>query len=275
MSNPVWKNEVFKATARSAGTLPLRTKGVVYKTLSCLLILTVSTIYMWIRFYTGRGIILPTIIAVGGGLAGFYVSYAVPGISLLSVPLFTVLEGITVGGVSALVEIFYPGIILNAVTMTYIAALLVLLMYRFDFLIIGNVAFRSVSLTVVSIIFFYLLKGLLALFSIRFLYFISPVGMGVCLAVIIVGSVNLIRDMDFVKEMEEKGIRRLAEWSAVFGIILTVGWVYLEVAKIMKICKNFLMRQVKEKGGKLTKDKRDTSVAAGEDPASKETDPEK
>lgn len=275
MANPVWKNEVFKTTAGSAGTAPLRLKSVVHKALFCLLILSVSTIYMWTGFYAGKGIVLPTVIAVGGGIAGFYVSYAIPGMSFLTVPLFTLLEGITVGGISSVIEIFYPGIILNAVTLTYIAALLVLLMYRFGFLSTGNMAFRVFSLSAGSILIFYILKFVMAVFSVHFLYFISPIGIGICLAVAAVGSANLIGDMDFIRTLEVENIRRRAEWTAAFGIMVTVGWVYLEVARIVKVFKNFISRHVRGNGQKLSGDKEDTSGTAEKDPAAGKADSEK
>lgn len=247
MANPVWKNEGFEVTAKSTGSAPLKVRNVVNKALICLFILVISTAYMWTGYYAGKGIILPTVIAVGGGLAGFYVSFRVPEISVVTVPLFMILEGLTVGGVSALVEFFYPGVVLNAVTLTYIAALLILLMYRFDFLTAGNRFFRIFTLAAGSIIIFYVLKFIMGIFSINILRFISPIGMAICLAVVVVGSINLVSDMDFIREREALGTRKRAEWTAVLGIMVTVGWVYLEVARLLYMVKRFISGQIREK----------------------------
>lgn len=247
MKNPVWKHPGFEITARSTGSTPLAVRKVVDKALLCLVILVFSTIYMWTRHYAGKGIILPTLIGMGGGLAGFYVSYRIPELSVLTVPLFMILEGITVGGVSALVEIFYPGVLLNAVVLTYMAAMLILLMYRFEFLTGGNRLFRAFSLVAGSIILFYVLKFILSIFSAEILRFISPIGMGLCLLILVVGSINLISDMEFIKEKEELGIRKRAEWTAVLGVMVTVGWVYLEVARLINLSKDFIKNKMLHK----------------------------
>ena len=247
MANPVWKNEGFEVTARSTGSSPLKVRNVVNKAMICLFILVISTAYMWTSYYAGKGVVLPTVIAMGGGLAGFYVSFRVPEISVVTVPLFMILEGLTVGGVSALVEFFYPGVVLNAVTLTYIAALLLLLMFRFDFLSAGNRFFRIFTLVAGSIIIFYVLKFIMGIFSINILKFLSPIGMAICLAVVVVGSINLVNDMDFIREREDLGIRKRAEWTAVLGIMVTVGWVYLEVARLLFMVKRFISGQIREK----------------------------
>lgn len=259
MANPVWKNKGFEITARSTGSPPLKIGDVVNKALLCLLLLIISTVFMWTRFYAGKGILLPTIIAMGGGLAGFYVSFRVPEISVVTVPLFMILEGLTVGGVSALVEFFYPGVVLNAVTLTYLAALLILFMYRFEFLTQGNRLFRTFSLATGSILLFYILKFLLGIFSINVLGFISPIGMLLCLAVVIVGSINLTSDMEFIKEREDIGIRKRAEWTAVLGVMVTVGWVYLEVARLLNMVKRFVSGQIEEKKQVFTSKRDDSS----------------
>ena len=258
MANPVWKNEGFEVTARSTGSSPLKVRNVVNKAMICLFILVISTAYMWTSYYAGKGVVLPTVIAMGGGLAGFYVSFRVPEISVVTVPLFMILEGLTVGGVSALVEFFYPGVVLNAVTLTYIAALLLLLMFRFDFLSAGNRFFRIFTLVAGSIIIFYVLKFIMGIFSINILKFLSPIGMAICLAVVVVGSINLVNDMDFIREREDLGIRKRAEWTAVLGIMVTVGWVYLEVARLLFMVKRFISGQIREKKEALIPDKTET-----------------
>ena len=258
MVNPVWKNEGFEVTAKSTGSAPLKVRNVVNKAMICLFILVISTAYMWTSYYAGKGIVLPTVIAIGGGLAGFYVSFRVPEISVVTVPLFMILEGLTVGGVSALVEFFYPGVVLNAVTLTYIAALLLLLMSRFDFLTAGNRFFRIFTLAAGSIIIFYVLKFIMGIFSINILKFLSPIGMAICLAVVIVGSINLVNDMNFIREREALGIRKRAEWTAVLGIMVTVGWVYLEVARLLFMVKRFISGQIREKKEAFIPDKTET-----------------
>ena len=244
-------------------------RKIVDKALLCLIILVLSTIYMWTRYYAGKGIILPTLIGMGGGLAGFYVSYRIPEFSVLTVPLFMVLEGITVGGVSALVEIFYPGVLLNAVVLTYMAAMLILFMYRFEFLTGGSRLFRAFSLVAGSIILFYALKFILSVFSAGILQFLSPIGMGLCLLVLVVGSINLISDMEFIEEREELGIRKRAEWTAVLGVMVTVGWVYLEVARLINLAKHFISGKINK--GKDVLNNKNKVVAQQKDSTIRET----
>jgi uncharacterized YccA/Bax inhibitor family protein len=139
------------------------------------------------------------------------------------------------------------------------AAMLILFMYRFEFLTGGNRLFRAFSLVAGSVILFYVLKFVLSVFSAGILQFLSPIGMGLCLLVLVVGSINLISDMEFIKEKEELGIRRRAEWTAVLGVMVTVGWVYLEVARLINLAKQFISGKI-NKGKDVLNNKNRTSA---------------
>jgi uncharacterized YccA/Bax inhibitor family protein len=110
-----------------------------------------------------------------------------------------------------------------------------------------------------SVILFYVLKFVLSVFSAGILQFLSPIGMGLCLLVLVVGSINLISDMEFIKEKEELGIRRRAEWTAVLGVMVTVGWVYLEVARLINLAKQFISGKI-NKGKDVLNNKNRTSA---------------
>ena len=272
MPNPIWKNPGFIEPVEKEGKKTMTLEGVLGKASFCFVLLLLATAFMWARHFTGKGNIWITLAALAGGLGSSYVSYRLPETSLIALPIHAVLEGLAVGGISAILEVLYPGVPLNAVLITFCAALLIILAYRFRLFIRLNRIIRVVFLTLTSIGLFYILGFIFRLFSISSFQFISPIGIGICLLLAALGSWNLVSDMEFIEGSVQTGARKRYEWTAVLGLLVTMGWVYLEFFRLLNFVKQFLSRQFSRQKERLTGTGRGKAVEE-KPPEQKQEDP--
>ena len=56
---------------------------------------------------------------------------------------------------------------------------------------------------------------------------------GFSVFVIIIASMNLVVDFDFIEEGAEKGAPKFMEWYGAFGLMVTLVWLYLEILKLL------------------------------------------
>src|SRR5690606_33454234 len=115
---------------RDAGAMTLN--GTVNKTAFLLVLTLAAAMYTWSRFFTG-GIegLMPF---VWGGLIGGLVVALVTVFkkewSPVTAPLYAVLEGLAIGAISAVFEQRFPGIVMQAVGLTFGTLAALLLAYR-------------------------------------------------------------------------------------------------------------------------------------------------
>ena len=56
---------------------------------------------------------------------------------------------------------------------------------------------------------------------------------GFSVFVIIIASMNLVVDFDFIEEGAEKGAPKYMEWYGAFGLMVTLIWLYFEILKLL------------------------------------------
>ena len=61
----------------------------------------------------------------------------------------------------------------------------------------------------------------------------SMYSIGFSVFVIIIASMNLVVDFDFIEEGAEKGAPKFMEWYGAFGLMVTLVWLYLEILKLL------------------------------------------
>ncbi|MDP6856318.1 MAG: Bax inhibitor-1/YccA family protein, partial [Candidatus Thalassarchaeaceae archaeon] len=81
----------------------------------------------------------------------------------------------------------------------------------------------------------YMITLFLGLFGIGIPYIHSngPIGIGFSLIVIGLGAFCLASDFDFVEKGVENGAPKSMEWRAVFGLLVTLVWIYLEMLRLL------------------------------------------
>ena len=61
----------------------------------------------------------------------------------------------------------------------------------------------------------------------------SLFSIGASLLIVVIASLNLVIDFDFIEEGAEKGAPKYMEWYGAFGLLVTLIWLYLEILRLL------------------------------------------
>jgi uncharacterized YccA/Bax inhibitor family protein len=237
-SNPVLARADFRPTS-SAGTGTMTLNGTISKTMILLGILTATATFAWLQ--TGAGISEPdklgTLFLVGivGGFGVAVYTVFRPEHAPVTAPIYAALEGLLLGALSAILNLRYRGLPVQAVVLTVATFTSMLLAYRFG-LVQATERFRTIVVSCTfAIAAFYVIALVLAMFGlyIPFLHEGGPIGIGFSLLVTGLAAFNLILDFDRI----EQGVGRAPtymEWYAAFGMVVTLVWLYLEMLRLLR-----------------------------------------
>src|SRR6266702_3662915 len=142
---------------------------------------------------------------------------------------------IALGVLSALLETKYPGIVMQAVGLTFATLAAMLLAYRSG-LIKATEKFKLGVVAATGAIALYYLIGLgLSFFGIAmpFLQGTSTTSLVVSGVIVIVAALNLILDFDFIETGVTGGAPKYMEWYGAFGLMVTLIWLYLEILRLL------------------------------------------
>ena len=236
MSNPVL-NEKFLENERVLQGEPMSINGSISKSFILFGILLVAAAYTWFLMASGYTD-MAGMLAVGGAIAGFILALVIiftrKAMHVLT-PLYAICEGFFVGGISAMFEASYSGIVFQAVTATFAAVFSMLALYRTG-LIRATEKFRSVILiSTMSIAVIYLIQIIASFFGrgIPQIFTSSNLGILFSLFVVAIAALNLILDFDFIERGAEAMLEKQYEWYGAFGLMVTVVWLYIELLKLL------------------------------------------
>ncbi|PZF63791.1 hypothetical protein DEI81_06760 [Curtobacterium sp. MCBD17_013] len=156
------------------------------------------------------------------------------------------LEGLFVGGISQVFNTQWDGIVAQAVFGTLGVFAVTLLLFTsgkvratpkatrfFLVAMLGYLAFSLVNLVLMWTGVTHSAFGLLnvTLFGI-------PLGVLIGILVVLMAAYSLVLDFDQIKTGVERGAPRIYGWTAAFGLIVTLVWLYLEILRILAILRN-------------------------------------
>ena len=61
----------------------------------------------------------------------------------------------------------------------------------------------------------------------------SLMSVGFSLFVVVIASLNLVLDFDFIEEASEMGLPKYMEWYGAFGLMVTLVWLYMEILRLL------------------------------------------
>jgi uncharacterized YccA/Bax inhibitor family protein len=236
-ANPALKQGTFAGARAAAGEPAMTLQGTATKSLVLLLLTVFAASFTWNAVATGNvGILGPAVLV--GGLGGFIVALVTifkPNVSPYTAPIYAVLEGLLLGGISSLYNQRFAGIPLQAVGLTFGVFLALMIVYRLG-LVRATEKFRlGVVAATGGIAIMYLLSFVLGFFGVRmsFLHDSSPLSIGISLVVVVVASLNLILDFDFIERGVENRAAKFMEWYGAFSLLVTLVWLYLEMLRLL------------------------------------------
>jgi uncharacterized YccA/Bax inhibitor family protein len=237
-SNPALGDNTFTGFGHVAREDQMSIQGAVNKSLLLVLCVLLTAAWTWNIFYRTMNPQAVTPLLLVGAVGGFIVALVTvfkPTWAPVSAPIYALLEGLVIGGVSAVAEAQFPGVVIQAVGLTFGTCLALLLAYK-SRLIRATENFKlGVVAATGGIALFYVITIILGFFGVRIplIYQSGPVGIIFSLVVVVIAALNLVLDFDFIEQGAAQGAPRYMEWYAAFGLMVTLIWLYLEILRLL------------------------------------------
>jgi uncharacterized YccA/Bax inhibitor family protein len=237
-SNPALQENTFLGYRRIAGTEQMTVQGVVFKTIICLLLLMLTAGWTWIKFAELGNAQATTpwmVIGMVGGLILGIATVFKKEWSPITAPLYALAEGLFIGGISAMFEASYPGLVFQAVGLTFGTTLAMLFAYQSGFIRPSEKFKLGVVAATGGIAVVYLVGLVFSLFGINFsfLYGSGLFSILFSVFVVVVAALNLILDFDFIEQGAEQGAPKFMEWYGSFALMVTLIWLYIEFLRLL------------------------------------------
>lgn len=239
-ANPALRTDTFSNLRYTADRAEAMTvQGTIYKTFLLLLLSMLSAGWVWMKFYKtgGNATAISTWIWVGaiGGLVLALVTAFKKEWAGITAPLYALVEGLFIGGFSALLETAFPGIVIQAAGLTFGTLFAMLAAYQTG-LIKATERFKlGVFAATGGIALVYLVVMVLAFFGIQpsFMYSSSWLSIGISLFVVGIAALNFIIDFDFIERGARMNVPKYMEWYGAFALMVTLVWLYIEFLRLL------------------------------------------
>ena len=236
--NPALSDSTFRSEGTVTGQ-SMTLQGTVNKTGILLGILVLTAVYTWNLFFqtSNPAAVMP--IATGGAIGGFILAMVTifkKAWSPYTAPIYAALEGLFLGGISAIFEYQYPGIVIQATGLTLGTLASLLVLYKLGIIQpTENFRLMIVSATM-GIAVLYLISMIMNMFGssgIGFIHSNGLFGIGFSLFVVAIAALNLVLDFDFIEQGAELGAPKYMEWFGAFSLMVTLIWLYLEMLRLL------------------------------------------
>ncbi|HEY9111743.1 MAG TPA: Bax inhibitor-1/YccA family protein [Rhodanobacteraceae bacterium] len=244
-NNPVLRDKVFQNLPATAE--PMTLNGTLARTGLLLVLMLITGAWTWHRFMLAAsgGNVVAGLEAVqpffwGGLILGFVLALASafkPTWTPVSAPLYALAEGTFLGAVSAMFEVRYHGIVLQAVMASIGVLVVMLAVYRSGVIKVTQKFRMGVIAATGGIALLYLVQwGIVAFTHGNGMSFISgggPLAIGFSVLVVCLAALNLVLDFDLIERATAQGAPKYMEWYCAFGLMVTLVWLYLELLRLL------------------------------------------
>ena len=235
--NPALNKNTFKSLTNTSERV-MTLDGAVNKTAISLALLLVAAYYTYtLPVESASNFVWPGLI---GGFIIAIVTIFKKEWSPITVPIYAVLEGLALGGISLVyATAFEPGIVPKAIFLTLGIMFSLLFAYKTKVIKPTENFKLGVFAATGGIAIVYLVSLVMSFFgNSGGLAIMDPtnssmLSIGFSLFVVIIASLNLVMDFDFIEEAAEQGAPKYMEWYGAFGLLVTLVWLYLEILRLL------------------------------------------
>lgn len=258
-SNPVFASEMYQEAPSWAGMLAgaaerprtMTVQGTAWKTLYLLLITIAVAAASWGMYQNNPGLILPTMIGslVGGFVSGI-VMFRIPKFASFLVPIFAFAEGLFVAAISVAIVHYSPlasrvggdaaayALVGQAAGLSLAIAAGMLFGYATGVLRLSGLLAKAVVVMTIGVGLYYLGSFVVNLafgsnVIPRIDYSASPIGIAFSVLVVVLASLMLLLDFQWIDDGAKRGLPKHYEWIGAFGILTSIVWLYIEVLKLL------------------------------------------
>ena len=231
-ANPALNAKTFDV-ARD-GSQVMTIQGTVSRTAMLLAILFACTMVSWNQTMPEQS----TQWILIGAIAGFIVALitifnkkAAP----ITAPIYAACEGVFLGAISSLFERMYPGIVFQAILLTFGTLGALLLAYTTRLIKPTENLKLGIFAATGGVALFYFVSMIMGFFGGGFSVINSSSTTGIIFSgiVVVIAALNLVLDFDFIEQGAEQGAPKYMEWYAAFGLVVTLVWLYLEILRLL------------------------------------------
>ncbi|MFI5323633.1 MAG: Bax inhibitor-1/YccA family protein [Thermodesulfobacteriota bacterium] len=237
-SNPALGEKTFDGLSPDiTGAGAMTINGTINKTLILLVLVVVPALWVWDMF-AKSGMQAVTVWMYGGLIGGMV--FAMVTIfkktwAPYTAPLYAVLEGLALGGISAYAELQLKGVVFQAVALTFGTLLTMLVAYRSGLIKVTEKFRLGVVAATGAIFVVYLVSMVIGFFGVKvpFIYSGGTFGILFSLFVVVIAALNLVLDFDFIEQGANQGAPGYMEWYGAFGLMVTLIWLYIEFLRLL------------------------------------------
>lgn len=229
--NPTLNDKMFQATRVGSGQEVMTSSGAYQKTMILLALCISAASFTWSE--GGAGFAMFGLI---GGLIFALITIFKKEWAMLTAPLYAICEGVALGGISFMYQAQYPGIVMNAIMLTFSVMALMLFMYSSGRIKVTEGFKKGIFAATGAIFLVYMIGFVMSFFgsSIPMIHGSGLVGIGFSVVVVGIASFNLLLDFDFIeKASATRSAPKFMEWYAAFGLMVTLVWLYLEILRLL------------------------------------------
>jgi len=230
-SNPLLKREDTFPRAFASGEV-MSLQGVINKTGILMLLCLGAGAFAWTHPAL-RGPLL--LVGLLGGLIACLVGTFRPATAPIAGPLYAILEGLVLGAISQVIDLRYPGIVMNAMLLTFGVLGLMLMLYTSRTIRVTDRFVKGVLAATAAVFLVYFVDVLLNLFGFGVPYIHQAGWVGIVISVVIVGiaAFNLLVDFAVIESNVSGGSPRYMEWYCGMALLVTLVWLYLEILRLL------------------------------------------
>ena len=230
-------NQMYEApSATTADTGRLTYDDVIMKTAGLLAVLVLTGAATWIL---APGLwIAGAVVGLVLGMVNAFKKSPSPALILL----YAAAEGVFLGGISAFYESQYTGLVGQAVLATLAVFGTSLVLFRSGKVRVTPKFTKVLMLSMVGYLAYSFLNVVLMLFGVGGGTY-GPLRsglLGIVVGLVAVGlaAMSLIVDFDSIQRGVRQGVPAKFAWSAAFGLVVTLVWLYLELLRLLAILRN-------------------------------------
>ena len=242
-SNPALSGDTFQ-TGQVAFGESMTVSGAVNKAGLLVILCVLTAAWTWNRFFGAlasspeeamQAVALPL---MAGGIGGFIVAMVTifkKEWSPVTAPIYALLEGLVLGGASAMLEMRFKGIAIQAVALTFGTLVAMLIAYRSGLIKVTDKLRLGIVAATGGIAVFYFLQFILGFFGVHFTTIngAGPIGIGFSIVVVVIAALNLVLDFDLIENGARYGAPKYMEWYGAFALMITLIWLYFEILRLL------------------------------------------
>lgn len=211
--------------------------GIAFKEILMVVLVAASAL---VTIFSGYATMVTTAVAcVGCLIMTFIVSFKPSTAGFIS-PLFAIFEGASIAMLSLIAESFLPGVVIQAVLLTFTIAIAAAMVFSQGWITVDGKFIKGVTIALGGLLLAYLLRFVLGyFFSIDFSFMNGGlIGIGIDLLVIGIATACLFIDYQQIQEAVQQGLPKEFEWYCAFSLLITLVWLYVRCIDLLLTISN-------------------------------------